>query len=332
MAGLRRDERGSVSRWVLVVGAALLVVAVGAIAVVLLFVPMDGSADTAGESVTESGPGVSGQYQDLTGVTSESVSDPQGAPEQLEGEPFRTCEVCHEDFLAMPVQDADHDLIFSHEVHLDNSVGCVTCHEPPLGHFDTPAPMMMACLGCHEGGRAPNECGNCHRKIDEIAPGLAEPVVHLDPDIFTRQSCDNCHQVDVWCEECHGVVMPHPGDWPKAHTAFATTHSDTCEKCHQSRDPAFCVTCHGVEMPHPAYWHTSHGDVADANGDVCATCHPRSPQFCNECHHAGFSPTPRWTPAQHGQVVQAAGTATCFVCHEQAFCEQCHTKGAYVKP
>ncbi|MHB0980386.1 MAG: cytochrome c3 family protein [Thermoleophilia bacterium] len=331
MAGLRKRESGSASKWVPVFGAAALVVLVAAGVGVLVLAPWSGSADSTVETTTQGGPSISGDYQGLTGVTAGSESDVQGAPQQLEGEPFRTCEVCHADFLEKPVQDVDHDLIFSHEVHLDRGFECVTCHEPPLGHFDTPAPMMVACLQCHDSETAPNDCANCHRKIDEIAPGLDEPVVHLDPNIFTRKSCEKCHDVKVWCEECHGVEMPHPAGWQKAHPVFAKSHADTCVKCHQSRDPNFCVTCHGVEMPHPAFWYSSHGDVAGANPKVCARCHPDSPRFCNQCHHAGFSPTAQWTTSQHGRVVKAGGTSTCFACHEQAFCERCHTKGTYVK-
>lgn len=331
MAGLRERQGRRMRRWAVVLGLVGVVVIAAAVAGILVLGPRVSSAESTEPSPTGSGTVTSERYRDLTGVGPESAPDTQGAPQQLEGEPFRTCEVCHPDFLEKPVQDADHDLIFSHQVHLDHEQQCVTCHEPPLGHFDRPAPMMMACLGCHEGGTAPNECGNCHRKIEEIAPGLDEPVVHLDPDATTRTSCEKCHDVDVWCEECHGVVMPHPGSWLAAHTESAYSHSDTCVKCHQSRDPAFCVTCHGVEMPHPAYWHTSHGDTAAVNPDVCRTCHPRAPQFCNECHHAGFSPTPQWTPSQHGQVVGTSGTGTCFVCHGQAFCAECHAPGEYVK-
>lgn len=331
MAGGCERERGSVPRWGLVLGAALCVVVAAGVAVVLLLAPWTVSADSSGTTEGTEGSVTSNGYQDLTGVTAQAATGVQGAPEHLEGEPFRTCEACHPDFLAKPVQDAEHDLIFSHQVHLDQDFKCVTCHEPPLGHFDTPAPMMMACLGCHEGETAPHECGNCHRKIDEIAPGLEEPVVHLDPNVFTRKSCEKCHDVDVWCEECHGVVMPHPANWRATHTSFASTHADTCVKCHQSRDPSFCIICHGVEMPHPAFWYSSHGDVAVTNPDICSRCHPSSPQFCNECHHAGFSPTSQWAVSQHGQVVKKGGTDTCFVCHEQVFCEECHAVGAYPK-
>jgi len=320
------DGRGSPVLLMVVLLSFVAAIAAG----LLLLAPWSSSADSSATSSTEASPDAQAP-EGLTGVTGGDTSDVSGAPEQVEGEPFRTCEVCHPDFLSKPDQTPANDLIFSHQTHLGNEVKCVTCHEPPLGHFDTPAPMMMACLQCHEGDTAPNECAKCHRKIDEIAPGLDDPVVHLDPDIFTRESCAKCHDVATWCEQCHGVEMPHPSNWQDTHPTFVSTRSDTCVKCHQSRDVKFCVTCHGVEMPHPAYWYSSHGDVARSNGDSCARCHPSAPQFCNQCHHAGFSPTSQWASRQHGSVVKDRGTAACFVCHEQAFCERCHVAGAFVK-
>ncbi len=295
----------------------------------LVLAPWSRAVDPPVTSV-ESTPSAAAS-EGLTGVTGAEGGDVSGSPQQMEGEPFRTCEVCHPDFLSKPPQTPENDLIFSHETHLANDVECVTCHERPLGHFDTPVPMMVACLQCHQGDTAPNECAKCHRKIDEIAPGLDEPVVHLDPDIFTRKSCEKCHDVNTWCEQCHGVEMPHPTDWLSAHTSVAAAGGDTCVKCHQSRDNTFCVRCHGVEMPHPPYWYSSHGDVAQNNEDVCARCHPSTPQFCNQCHHAGFSPTPEWNSRQHGQIVAERGTVTCFVCHEESFCERCHDKGEFPK-
>jgi hypothetical protein len=300
-----------------------------AVSALLLASPWSSSADSSG--TTEGPTSSTVAPEGLTGVT-DGGSGASGAPEQLGGEPFRTCEVCHADFLRKPPQTPTDDLIFSHQVHLDQEIQCVTCHEPPLGHFDSPAPMMMACLQCHEGETAPHDCANCHRLIEEIAPGLDEPVVHLGPDIFNRKTCEKCHEVEVWCEQCHGVEMPHPADWITAHTTFAATRADACEKCHQSRDKTFCVRCHGVEMPHPAYWYSSHGDVAKSNEEACVRCHPSTPQFCNQCHHAGFSPTPSWADSQHGEVVDERGSATCFVCHEQAFCERCHSAGRFAKP
>ncbi|MHB9150099.1 MAG: cytochrome c3 family protein [Thermoleophilia bacterium] len=327
---MARHGAGESGRVLLVVLVAVFLAAAAVIvAGMLLLAPWSRSEDSATNTTATS---LSPQApKGLTSVTATDAGDTSGAPKQIEGEPFRTCESCHPDFLSKPDQTAANDLIFSHQTHLDNDVQCVTCHTPPLGHFDSPAPMMMACLQCHQGDTAPHECSKCHRKIDEIAPGLSDPVVHLDPDIFTRQSCEKCHDVDTWCEQCHGVEMPHPAGWQTAHTTVAVTGGDTCVKCHQSRDKTFCVRCHGVEMPHPPYWYSSHGDVARSNGDTCARCHPAAPQFCNQCHHAGFSPTQQWAAGQHGTVVGQRGTAACFVCHDQTFCERCHDKEAFLK-
>lgn len=255
----------------------------------------------------------------------------QAAPTQVSGEPFRTCQACHPDYLSKP--DPAGDLVFSHKTHIDNKVQCATCHVPPLGHFDTPAPMMMTCLSCHEGQTAPNDCKNCHRKLEQIAPGLGEPAVHLEPDAKTRKSCAKCHDVKVWCEKCHGVEMPHPGTWRVQHGAIALKQSDVCVKCHQSTDKTFCIRCHGVEMPHTAYWYSSHGDIARRDPQMCYQCHQSRERFCNECHHAGFAPTPQWGETQHGGVVVIQGAGACFACHAEQFCADCHAgKGVSFRP
>lgn len=268
---------------------------------------------------------------DELSIGTSGMGSVQGAPMQVSGEPFRTCEVCHPDYLNRPAPNGD--LVFSHKTHIDNEVRCSTCHVPPLGHFDTPAPMMMACLSCHEGETAPNDCKNCHRKLEEIAPGLGEPAVHLEPDAKTRKSCAKCHDVKVWCERCHGVEMPHPGSWRLQHGGIALGQSEVCVKCHQSVDKTFCIRCHSVEMPHPAYWYSGHGDIARANKTACFLCHPRGEEFCNQCHHAGFSPTSQWAGAQHAQVVGTQGAGTCLACHKPEFCTSCHApKGILFTP
>lgn len=303
----------------------LLVVAALAFAMVLIFHTEKGGA------VSSSTGSVVANSPDELAIGTSGMGSVQGAPMQVSGEPFRTCQVCHPDYLDKPGPSGD--LVFSHKTHIDNNVRCATCHVPPLGHFDTPAPMMMTCLSCHEGETAPHECKNCHRKIEEIAPGLGRPAVHLEPDAKTRKTCAKCHDVKVWCERCHGLEMPHPASWRLQHGSIALVQSEVCVKCHQSVDKTFCIRCHGVEMPHPAYWYSSHGDIARAKQAACFRCHPRGEEFCNECHHAGFSPTPQWAGAQHAQVVRTQGQGTCIACHKQDFCTSCHVrKGVSFSP
>jgi hypothetical protein len=314
-------------------GVRRLVLGLGSLAFVVLLVAMvlwiavpGLTADSTETDAAGSGNGAAPESAAgvLGGVSEESALGGEAAPRELGGEPFRTCEVCHPDYLEQP--GTDGDLVFSHPTHLDQDIDCVTCHEPPLGHFETPAPMMMACLSCHQGETAPNECMNCHRKLDEIAPGVLEPAVHLSPDPKTRETCDKCHDVDTWCEQCHGLIMPHPLGWRRDHGEMALRQSDVCVKCHQSKDKTFCVRCHGLGMPHPSYWFDSHGDIAENSPTTCAYCHTDAPRYCDRCHHAGFNPTVRWAEDQHANVVSERGSNSCLVCHEQAFCDECHDR------
>lgn len=268
--------------------------------------------------------------QSLMSLPESASAKVSAAPSESGGEPFRLCETCHPDYEEMPPETGD--IIFDHWTHTGQEIGCATCHEPPLGHFSAPAPMMMTCLSCHQGETAPNACKNCHRKIEEIAPGLDEPGVHLATDASARETCEKCHDVEEWCEQCHGVVMPHPASWDDAHGREAARSGQDCEKCHQSRDQTFCIRCHGVDMPHPAYWYSNHGDVAENNTESCDRCHPPAPEFCDSCHHAGFDRSLEWSEEGHGAAVESSGTTSCFVCHEQVFCEDCHDPGRYVKP
>ncbi len=302
-------------RLLLLVGVLVLLLALGAIgALVAVSRAEDGSSSST----------LSSEAANMRSVGDEDLAKVQGAPNEVGGEPFRTCTLCHADYLQKP--DPSGDLIFSHKTHLDNDVKCVTCHQLPLGHFNTPAPMMMTCLECHQGETAPNDCKNCHRKLEEIAPGLGVTTVHLDPDAKTRKTCEKCHDVKVWCEKCHGVEMPHPATWRGDHGKLALEQADVCVKCHQSKDKTFCISCHGVQMPHPAYWYSGHGDIAKRSPATCYTCHPGGKTFCQDCHHAGFSPTAAWPSAQHGRVANERGQESCLVCHQQSFCTDCHTK------
>jgi hypothetical protein len=266
----------------------------------------------------------------LKSLPDEPAPGVSAAPAEAGGEPFRLCETCHPDYEQMPPQT--EDLIFDHWTHTGQEIKCVTCHEPPLGHFSAPAPMMMTCLSCHQGETAPNACKNCHRKIEEIAPGLDEPSAHVEVDAHARETCEKCHDVEQWCEQCHGVVMPHPVNWEATHGKAAGRTGEDCSKCHQAQDQTFCIRCHGVDMPHPAYWYSNHGDIVRSNPESCDNCHPSAPDFCDSCHHAGYDRTLEWSEEGHGAAVDANGTGRCFVCHEQSFCEDCHRPGRFVKP
>lgn len=123
-------------------------------------------------------------------------------------------------------------------------------------------------------------------EADEPAPSEAKGEGHLPPmgDIFY---CGTCH-ASSFCEDCHGVVMPHPADFQKDHGEAGEGKPQVCANCH-------------------------------ARGSATAV----GTEFCNSCHHKDSDPTKPWVP-QHFKVVASTGAAPCFECHEPTFCAQCH--------
>jgi len=69
------------------------------------------------------------------------------------------------------------------------------------------------------------------------------------------------------------------------------------------------------------------GKVVAAHAKVeqdCAQCHDWTPDYCAACHqkrpasHAG-----NWKK-NHKVAAKARGEKGCLVCHDQAFCKECH--------
>ena len=59
--------------------------------------------------------------------------------------------------------------------------------------------------------------------------------------------CVNCH-TNAFCDGCHGMPMPHPSGWLRAHTAQTKGFDGPrCVRCHLSED---CKTCHTAHT-HP---------------------------------------------------------------------------------
>lgn len=113
-------------------------------------------------------------------------------------------------------------------------------------------------------------------------------MVPLD-DIFY---CATCH-AETFCEDCHGVPMPHPVDFAKGHGEQGKTNSAVCANCHAK------------------------GAAAGSTGT----------EFCNSCHHPQGDATKPWIP-QHFVAVRQSGAEQCFDCHNPTFCAECHVRGS----
>jgi len=184
-----------------------------------------------------------------------------------------------------------------HAEHAERNGSCVSCHvrtAHPLPTKSRPLTLMSQCFTCHglaKDAKAPGECGVCHPKTYDLEPGshrtrfweFRHGVVATED----RAQCDLCHR-QQFCDDCHGVTIPHPEDWTKGKDGHATKGA--------------------------------------ANPQVCVRCHPGGTQVCNQCHHDAFRPGKGTWLVQHKTVVRKEGTAYCMKCHEPAFCTRCHSK------
>lgn len=193
-------------------------------------------------------------------------------------------------------------ILIDHAEHAKRNGSCVSCHlytAHPIGTRGTPLSLMSQCFTCHgtpEKPKASAECDVCHpadyeplpvsHAEDEWATGHGD-VSQTDPE-----QCVMCHE-QRFCDDCHGLAMPHPEGWAK-----------------------------GSE---------GHGAVAVDDEAVCAQCHGGArPDLCTMCHHTSYDPTRGTWIEQHSIEARDEGAAYCMECHAGPYCYYCHAQPAAV--
>jgi len=184
----------------------------------------------------------------------------------------------------------------NHVEHARRNGSCVSCHvrtAHPLEERGTPLTLMSQCFTCHgtaEQPTASSACILCHPTGYKLVPQSHAqkawvPAKHAASGKTDPKQCSMCHQ-QSFCDDCHGLEMPHPKDWSRGadgHAAFAETNRAVCSKCHTEK-PDLCSMCH-----HKAYdpavgsWVKQHFIEAQTDGvQDCMRCH--APSYCVSCH------------------------------------------------
>jgi hypothetical protein len=211
--------------------------------------------------------------------------------------PDENCLQCHD--LTREVT-LPKGLIMDHAKHVERNKSCVSCHRStahPPSDVEKQLLLMEQCFTCHgsaPGSKAPATCTMCHPVTFSQRPQSHTPQTtwldkHGKAAKANQQPCAMCHKTS-FCDNCHGMTMPHPADWakgkPPAHAAYA------------KKDTKVCVQCHG-----PA------------------------PSLCSMCHHKGdFNPANGPWVSNHAPTVNERGTVFCLSCHDSLFCTDCHNK------
>ncbi|UCH80981.1 MAG: hypothetical protein JSW20_14795 [Nitrospiraceae bacterium] len=193
-------------------------------------------------------------------------------------------------------------MIFSHKVHIEIDVECLTCHdgiENSENDLNSHLPSMGVCEECHDEVKDADNCVMCHPDLGikrTVRPESTSHlnfshVLHLDMEV----ECVICHAGAPTSNTSDDELLPE--------NAFKNNnHAGVCTECHDDSSPDNCTVCH----PEPGtatallstssdlkFSHRIHVDMAIG----CQTCHvsilnsdniisSRIPKMevCGECH------------------------------------------------
>lgn len=222
------------------------------------------------------------------GEYTDPVDAPGGKASPIED---ATCLQCHS---ANRQATSGYRILIDHVEHAERNGSCVSCHvrtAHPEEERSAALSFMRQCFTCHgtdEYPDAPVACDACHPtdykllpQSHDVADWLTEHPAALKAD---PNGCAMCHQ-QSFCDDCHGVEIPHPANWAVAHSKVAD----------------------------------------ERGRDVCARCHGAGPDLCTSCHHSAYDASKGTWAEQHNAVVYASGAAQCLECHGGIFCSHCHT-------
>lgn len=200
----------------------------------------------------------------------------------------QVCRSCHAESLAGAT--VGNGIRVSHAEFLDRP--CLDCHGGTAHSVEQrvySAPMMDECVECHPPNPAePSTCDYCHVPGADVTryANSAYAVTHgpgweTNHALGDMGSCVSCHAPSR-CADCHGIPLPHGGNWARTHGASVLSASDEgCVTCHEVE---WCTDCHaGIEMPHATGFLRVHYKVAqETDGATCKQCH--TSQMCDDCH------------------------------------------------
>jgi hypothetical protein len=171
---------------------------------------------------------------------------------------------------------------------------CDACHTPefdlkPADH-KTEGFMKEHGKAALEQEKKVEEAKAENAKAGEGGHGVSDPTdtYPLPKDISEVNSCYTCH-AQKFCDDCHGVTMPHPADFRKTHGTGENINVNTCTTCHSKNA---CESCH-------------HGEAIGWKD---------------------YKPAASFI-SQHVEATRAVGATACFECHDPTFCSACHVNG-----
>ncbi len=141
------------------------------------------------------------------------------------------------------------------------------------------------CVDCHNTLTViptSHEAANFTNRVDVDAPA-DHPIVYNE----RPENCGYCHGeggVEAkFCQDCHGIKMPHPADFTDTHVGSFQDGSLTKPVCTNCHVQLFCDRCHHEGATGARPWTLEHPVIVrDKGADPCFECH--EPKICAQCH------------------------------------------------
>ncbi|WP_366922069.1 cytochrome c family protein [Metallumcola ferriviriculae] len=196
--------------------------------------------------------------------------------------PNSSCKNCHS---SNRVYSPSGDLIIPHDLHEEQGVQCVQCHNG-IAHA------RIADREVFEDELT------TYDNWDEQAAQKVGTLYYRDPSMWTCISCHKSLKITTACAACHDEIPGLPSHeqdrWKRAHGLSARMDIDSCTKCHVTPDK-------------PKFTQHSTGDAATDFAraqNFCYSCHTQRPQF----HEDDVLP-------DHQRFVSERGIKNCLTCH-----------------
>jgi hypothetical protein len=264
-----------------------------------------------------------------------------------------SCLDCHS---AMPAPLGVSQDTFSHDIHEQKGLTCVSCHGGDASSDDPSQAMSKKAgwKGAIDRRQIPQLCGSCHSNpayMRTYDPSLrTDQLAEYHTSVHGKRLGAGDTKVAV-CTDCHGVHDLRAPNDPQS-TVYPVNVAKTCSRCHSD---AHYMQGYNIPTNQYANYTTSvHYQALMVGGDLsaptCTTCHGNHgavppgvasvPQVCSTCH---VFQAQMYDKSSHKAAFDSAKLPGCVVCHENhaiahptdvklgtgsgAVCMQCHTRG-----
>jgi len=185
--------------------------------------------------------------------------------QETDGKAPGTCEACHPpEFELKPASHLEEG--FYPEGHADMAMAEASRTAEATGGVESEA---------HEPAEAEESEGGGHGEALEL------------PTVASIDYCSTCH-LETFCNDCHGLPMPHPEGFNERHGTLGGEDPESCETCHGGAQQS-CDGCHhgtSMDLPYDGSqgpWIDLHPlAVGKIGANACYECH--DPTYCAHCH------------------------------------------------